>query len=197
MIYFGKIVKEGTNSMSNSGSSLNITNHFLPGVDFHFPKLNKTGLMNLIALGNWCLFLDAFNSRVSEQNDATVLAISSFLYIIQRLANHHCLLLIEENQPDLGLIPLSQVRRMAISDFARASAIHFSLRIISDAKAHDFFTESFEFSSMRCLERYLKIDTKAIEVREVGELQLTRNFVVVDNSAKIGKFTFLALRVSL
>ncbi len=96
MIYFGKIVKEGTNSTSNSGSSLNITNHFLPGVDFHFPKLNKTGLMNLIALGNWCLFLDAFNSRVSEQNDATVLAISSFLYIIQRLANHHCLLLIEE-----------------------------------------------------------------------------------------------------
>ncbi|PBK62419.1 hypothetical protein ARMSODRAFT_980695 [Armillaria solidipes] len=137
MIYFGKILKEGTNS-----------------VDFHFPKLNKTGLMNLIALGNWCLFLDAFNSRDFEQNDATVLAI---------------------------------VRRMAISDFARASAVHFALRIISDAKAHG---ESLEFSAMRCLERYLKFDTKAIKVREVGELQLTRNFVVIDNSAEIDNFWF-------
>ncbi len=86
---------------------------------------------------------------------------------------------------------------MAISDFARASAIHFCLRIISDAKDHDFFTESFEFSAMRCLERYLKIDTKAIEVCEVGELQLTRSFVVVDNSTKISKFTFSALSVFL
>ncbi|KAK0238169.1 hypothetical protein EDD85DRAFT_790216 [Armillaria nabsnona] len=60
MIYFGKSVKEGTNS-----------------VDFHFPKLNKMGLMNLIALGNWCFFLDVFNSWVSEQNDGTVLAIRS------------------------------------------------------------------------------------------------------------------------
>ncbi len=196
MIYFGKSVKEGTNSMSNSGNSSNITDHF-PGVDFHFPKLNKMGLMNLIALGNWCFFLDAFNSRDSEQKDATVLAISAYLSIIQCLAKHHCLLLIKENQPDLGLIPLSQVRRMVISDFARASAIHFCLRIISDAKDHDFFTESFEFSAMRCLERYLKIDTKAIEVHEVGELQLTRSFVVVDNSAKIGKFTFSALSVFL
>ncbi|KAK0457073.1 uncharacterized protein EV420DRAFT_1480946 [Desarmillaria tabescens] len=157
--------------------------------DSHFPGLNNRGMLNFIALGNFCLFLPAFNSGPFKRNEEVTVtrkAIRAYLSIIQRLRDHHCLLLLDEHT-FVNLHPLSAVRQLDIADFARTSAVQFAHSLILEGRRAFGLTASmFELTVRECLPIFLNIDPNffKIDERRRESLLLTRRTFWYRNSQR-------------
>ncbi|KAK0445272.1 uncharacterized protein EV420DRAFT_1648410 [Desarmillaria tabescens] len=157
--------------------------------DSHFPGLNNRGMLNFIALGNFCLFLPAFNSGPFKRNEEVTVtrkAIRAYLSIIQRLRDRHCLLLLDEHT-FINLHPLSAVRQLDIADFARTSAVQFAHSLILEGRRAFGLTASmFELTVRECLPIFLNIDPNffKIDERRRESLLLTRRTFWYRNSQR-------------
>ncbi|SJL03255.1 uncharacterized protein ARMOST_06607 [Armillaria ostoyae] len=106
-------------------------------------SVEREGLLDLIALGNLCLFAPALYTCICDEREslrpAIAMAAGAYISIIQRLRTRYCLIFFEEDAKVAAHAPESmmcvdgvslRVASLDIANFARTSAAHFGRSLI-------------------------------------------------------------------
>ncbi len=124
----------------------------LPGHDSDIPGMTRGGLLDLIALGNLCIFgsaldrcLDTVDDTTDDMKPSYAMAAAAYISIMQRLRKDYCLVFLSEDIQADSLESLAsrihlkegvdfRALSLDIGDFARSSAAHFGRSLIYYAR---------------------------------------------------------------
>ncbi len=199
---------------------LPLTYSVIIATDPHIPEmLTGEGLLDIVALGNLCLFLSALENFAAlnypKANSALPKARRAYLDLIYQLRENYSLVLLSDEESTYSYEELFHHALVShdIAEFAKSSAVYFACSLIVSARKSAGWRQldiiHFEQSVKRCLDFFFSSDLdddllNASIDRHDRLFHLNHQILVWPKSSPLGKwfsqkyslFLFLLIQMS-